>query len=61
MTRLRYIGPLSFPRPAPEGWKADDHEEPDATIAAAKLAYRTDRGEPLWSEVKTAKAAKEGE
>lgn len=59
--KLRYIGPETFPRPAPEGWRADDHEEPDAALAAAKLAYRTDEGAALWSEVKPAKAAKEGE
>jgi len=42
MALLNYIGPdpsaLTGALPLPEGWPAYEHEEADATIAAAKVA-----------------------
>jgi len=38
--RLTYTGPSGpdTTLPLPEGWVAADHDEPDETVAAAKLA-----------------------
>ena len=41
--QLHYTGPtladlvLGSALPVPEGWPAEDHEEPDAALAAAKV------------------------
>lgn len=40
--KLAYVG-LTYDEgcvPLPEGWPARDHIEPDADVAAAKLAFR---------------------
>ena len=52
MVALRYTGPAIPPGtavPLPEGWPAASHSEPDAALAAEKIAsgnYAVDAPEP---------------
>lgn len=63
--RLEYLGPDPNDLevvPLPEGWPAASHDEPDAEVAAAKVAsgaYRDASAPPPAAPVKGHRRAKE--